>query len=877
LGASAQLVFLFVDADLVSGQECVARIRESFPKAHVFGCGTGGEIQGTRVSDGTLALTAVAFGHSHVAVAKVTIASIDQSAAAGEQLVRQLDPLGLRHDQRAMGGKEAVEALIALDPTVRALVTSGHSDDLVMQSYADYGFRVLSPNPSTANPCSTNSRAFWGNSGDFAFHRARGEDAGGFPVRADWRTFDMTYAKFFAVASLSLAACKGGGPSFADKIALGRSCDLTVTPAGMSQGAYNTSASDCPSHLCLKPAVQTGATMPLGGTGATCSAECTQDSDCDGELRDPTNAADQRCAKGFACGVPFVKGPLCCKKLCVCKDFLGTAGAATPIACQGSGPASCAETTGSPSSVGLQTDIYITVAPNRLLDLVFMVDNSPSMAPKVAKMNAQFPKLIAALKDPNDGTLPDLRIAIIDSDLGTGGAYTSGSCGSKTLPDGTFSRYGDMGRFQMIGATACGVTSADATYLETKGNTGVNFAGDINTVFACLAGNLGTLGCGEEHPLQAFEFALVAGGLGAVSDAQHLMLRPNAYLGLVFLTDEDDCSAATNDGMFGDKPELRTESASLRCYTRSHVCNDTNLTTSPPGPGYPTTTAFSAPLSACRARTDACPNPTDGNGSTDTSVPTNCSPLKDYQRLASEIKGLKNDPDNQILVAGIFGWPLASDSVANATYKIDLIPNPNGADTAHPTVFDSWPVCYEPNHRPANANTYDPTAAGWGATAGLRNAAFVDEFGANGLKFSICEADFSASMKGIGDGIAQKLSNMCINYQLVDTDPNTPGLQPDCRVAYRTPQADPKDPTRITYVENPNSLPACPAGASAGNVATDCWQLANDLDKCPVNGQFLQVLRTAAEMAAGPLTPGTKVAMQCRTCPAQSGVVVPGC
>ena len=47
-----------------------------------------------------------------------------------------------------------------------------------------------------------------------------------------------------------------------------------------------------------------------------------------------------------------------------------------------------------------QTDIYISVAPNRLLDLVFMVDNSPSMAPKVAKMNAQFPKLIAALKDP---------------------------------------------------------------------------------------------------------------------------------------------------------------------------------------------------------------------------------------------------------------------------------------------------------------------------------------------------------------------------------------------------------------------------------------------------------------------------------------------
>jgi hypothetical protein len=97
LGDSAQLVLLFGNADLVSGQECIARIRESFAKAHVFGCSTGGEIQDARVGDGTLALTAVAFAHSHVAVAKATVATIEQSTAAGEQLIRQLDATGLRH------------------------------------------------------------------------------------------------------------------------------------------------------------------------------------------------------------------------------------------------------------------------------------------------------------------------------------------------------------------------------------------------------------------------------------------------------------------------------------------------------------------------------------------------------------------------------------------------------------------------------------------------------------------------------------------------------------------------------------------------------------------------------------------------------------
>jgi hypothetical protein len=384
-----------------------------------------------------------------------------------------------------------------------------------------------------------------------------------------------------------------------------------------------------------------------------------------------------------------------------------------------------------------------------------MVDNSPSMAPKVSKMTAQFPNLIAALKNPNDGTLPDLRVAIIDSDLGTAGAWTSGSCGPNSANGNSL--YGDLGKFRMInsvnGTTTCGVNSPDALWLEYAKGKPVNFTGDLGNVFSCLATNLGTLGCGEEHSLQAFEFALVAGGLG--NEAQQAMLRGSATLGLVFLTDEDDCSAALNDGLFGDKSDLRSESASLRCYTRSHACGGTNLTVG--APGFPTTAAFSAPLASCKAREDSCPNATDGDASgTDTSVPTDCSPLKNIKHLAREIKGLKSDPDNQILVAGIFGWPLSDADMASTLYKIDKIPNPNTADTTHPTVWDSWPVCYDPNHKPTNTSGPDTIAAGWGATAGLRNAAFVDEFGKNGLKFSICEADFSASMTAIGTAIAKK-------------------------------------------------------------------------------------------------------------------------
>ena len=494
----------------------------------------------------------------------------------------------------------------------------------------------------------------------------------------------------------------------------------------------------------------------------------------------------------------------------------------------------------------------ITVVPNRALDLVFMLDNSPSMAPKQAKLKAQFPKLIDALKDPNDGTLPDLRLALIDSDLGTGAAYTSGSCGPKTLPDAGTSNFGDMGIFQMVGAAGCGVTSPGARWLEYQHGQPVNYTGDIDTVFTCLAGNLGTLGCGEEHALQAYEFALVASGLG--NEGQRAMLRPNAYLGLVFLTDEDDCSAAPDDGIFGDKAELRGESASLRCSTRSHACGGVNLTTEPPG--YPTTQSFSALLSTCAARSDDCPNPLDGVASTDTSVPTSCSPLRSIKRIADELKALKARPDEQIFVAGIFGWPLDDADLATATYKIAPIPNPNMADTAHPTVFDMWPVCYDPNHQPVAADGgapvdggtgFDPNAAGWGATPGLRLSSFVEEFGDNGMKFSICQPDFSVAMSKIGAALAQKSPYLCA--------PARSDQYTNCTAHYLVPDST------GALVADPTTMPLC-NGAQSNR---PCFRLVTDATKCGGGTLNLQLLQSVAASVDGgnTLPPGTILEFSC--------------
>jgi hypothetical protein len=388
----------------------------------------------------------------------------------------------------------------------------------------------------------------------------------------------------------------------------------------------------------------------------------------------------------------------------------------------------------------------------------------------------------------------------------------------------------------------------------------VNFTGDIGKVFGCLATNLGTSGCGLEHQLQAFQWAFDAVDHPTTQVAN--FIRPDAFLGLVFLTDEDDCSgyrydtqsnAPVQNGMFmSTLPGLSGESASLRCSTRAFTCSGRNLTVTPPG--YPTTGAFHDLFKNCQPRTDFC------DASVDTSQPTSCNPLADYVDIANSIKAVKND-DSKILVAGIFGYPKKGD-MDTAPFIIDETPNPFAAPgTSSPTqTFDYWPVCFDAAHVPP-AGTYTADAAGWGATGGLRNSAFVDQF-SNGLKYSICESDFSAAMADIGMTILTKLQNLCIDYKLVDTDLTTAGIQADCHVTDQVP-----DGNSLGYIESPDSIPRC----DQANGQLPCWQVTQDATKCSVGstipasvaGQLVDVQRPKGFVVA----PGTIVKMQCRVCP----------
>jgi hypothetical protein len=129
------------------------------------------------------------------------------------------------------------------------------------------------------------------------------------------------------------------GTACEDK-AVGRPCSLGVD-ASASHAAYTTEATDCPSHLCVKPAVQPGVSTDLD-TGPYCTIRCSSDTDCDGQERDPSNPLDFRCRKGFTCAPVFNKGSLCCQKICLCRDFFSSSvGPAIPPECLPDSGVSC--------------------------------------------------------------------------------------------------------------------------------------------------------------------------------------------------------------------------------------------------------------------------------------------------------------------------------------------------------------------------------------------------------------------------------------------------------------------------------------------------------------------------------------------------------
>lgn len=103
-GGATDLVLLFGGTEALESAETLNALFERYPGAQFVGCSTAGEVNDTRVTDGSIVATAIRFEHSKIRVVARRLASIDESSVTGEKLARSLDSSGLVHVFVLAGG-----------------------------------------------------------------------------------------------------------------------------------------------------------------------------------------------------------------------------------------------------------------------------------------------------------------------------------------------------------------------------------------------------------------------------------------------------------------------------------------------------------------------------------------------------------------------------------------------------------------------------------------------------------------------------------------------------------------------------------------------------------------------------------------------------
>ena len=197
-------------------------------------------------------------------------------------------------------------------------------------------------------------------------------------------------------------------------------------------------------------------------------------------------------------------------------------------------------------------DLVFDVRPEgiRKADLLFVIDNSNSMLEEQAMLAAQVEVLIRELlrptPDPVTGEEPpaieDLHIGVVSTDMGTGG-FTIMTCSNPM--HGDYGRLWNVGQLDGCASTysAADCPASECPWLSLAVDERENVDSSVSSLlddFNCIA-TLGTRGCGFEQPMEA---ALVALRESSETGGSHEgFLREESALAVIFVTDEDDCSA----------------------------------------------------------------------------------------------------------------------------------------------------------------------------------------------------------------------------------------------------------------------------------------------------------------------------------------------
>ena len=413
--------------------------------------------------------------------------------------------------------------------------------------------------------------------------------------------------------------------------------------------------------------------------------------------------------------------------------------------------------------------VTLAVDPNRDVDILFVIDNSGSMAEEQATLAANFEAFIEVLEDPTVDA--NYRIAITTTDNGAPNCGPTGAEGGNFVLSSCRSR---LSQFQSppnaeepvdAREVAClDLCPEELTDLETVPTaidgdpmeeprpwlerigrvTNLPDMIDAATAFACF-GPQGIDGCGYEATLETMYRALVRAD--SADEDELGFMRDDALLAVVFVTDEADCSLKPGmDALFdpnGDRALWSDASAqgptSAVCWNAGTRCTDN-------GDGT---------LDCVAADIGPDGQPTDEDGAV-------LQPISRYveklQAIEDSKRMLTQNQDLDVLVSVIGGVPVGEGDVV---YQ-------KGVDAEFEDDFGIAPGCSSVNGEAVPPARLLEVAA-----------AFAEE---ERNVYSVCDADYTVALRQIAKRLEREFKPACASVCPQDVDRTTDGHQHDCIV-----------------------------------------------------------------------------------------------
>ncbi len=412
----------------------------------------------------------------------------------------------------------------------------------------------------------------------------------------------------------------------------------------------------------------------------------------------------------------------------------------------------------------------IPVNINRNVDLLFVIDDSPSMADKQANLAANFPNFINVLNTIQGG-LPDVHIGVVTSDVGSKGTQDSApGAAIGQIGNGGCSGNGKNGDLQVAGgAPVTGKFISDIK--QPDGTRTKNYTGNLDAVFGQMA-KVGAGGCGFEQHLEGMKRALDK------NPANAGFLRPDAYLAIIIIADEDDCTMSHSTLLAPENPAQGPQQ-SFRCTRFGVTCDQGGAT--------------SDQMNQVGTKSQCHPNDSSQY-------------LEKVSVYVDFLKKLKTDP-GKIIVAGIMG--------TTEPFQTELRSPPAGG-TAVQALAHS--CSYQGAGGPNDIQVADPPA---------RLKFFLDQFPNRSTFTTICQQNLADGLVLIANLLKTVLGDPCIEGKLADVDPNKAGDQYDCSVSYVSNYGKP--------TQTENVLPEC----NGGLTNKPCWHIIKDAMKCPMSQNFI--------------------------------------